>query len=207
MKKRFVMMALDGTQSDFFGLILCGVLFIGGSVAGSVMAGFLQDGDALYRYVTAFLDAYRAGPQADIFAALFSTAKYHLAAVFFGFSVLGPLLIPALAAVRGFFLSFSVTAVMRCLGAKGIAFTLSLFGIPAVVSIPCFFVLSALAFSSSLYLLRLLRAHGARTTSSPFCSRLLVSCVACFVLLVALAAADAYLISRLVSYAASHINL
>ena len=206
MKKRFVVMALDGTQSDFFGLILCGVLFIGGSIVGSVTAGLLQDGDMLSAMWRRF--STRTGPGRRLtFAALFSTAKYHLAAVFFGFSVLGPLLIPALAAVRGFFLSFSVTAVMRCLGAKGIAFTLSLFGIPAVVSIPCFFVLSALAFSSSLYLLRLLRAHGARTTSSPFCSRLLVSCVACFVLLVALAAADAYLISRLVSYAASHINL
>ena len=199
-------MALDGKQSDFFGLILCGVLFIGGSIAGSVMAGFFQDGETLSRYVAAFLDAYKTQPQTDFFAALISTVKYHVAAVFLGFSVLGPLLIPALSAVRGFFLSFSVTAVLRCLGVKGIGFTLSLFGIPAVISIPCFFILSTLAFSSSFHILRLVRAHGARALSSPFCSRLLASCCACLILLVAPAAADTYLISRLVPYAASRIT-
>ena len=169
-------------------------------------AGLLQDGDMLQRYVAAFLDTYKNAPQVNFFAALFSTVKYHLAAVFLGLSILGPLLIPVLSAVRGFFLSFSVTAVMRCLGVKGIGFTLSLFGIPAIVSIPCFFILSALAFSSSLYLLRMIRAQGARSLTPPFCGRLFVSCGACFILLVALAVADAYLISRLVSHTASHIT-
>ena len=167
MKKRFVVMALDGAQSDFVGLILCGLLFIGGSVAGSVAAGVLQDAEALRGYVAAFLEGYKSPPPPDFLDALISTVKYHLAAVFLGFSVLGPLLIPLLAAVRGFFLCFSVTAVLRALGARGIGFTLSLFGIPAVVSIPCFFILSSLAFSSSLALLRAFRNQGGRRRFRP----------------------------------------
>lgn len=207
MKKRFVVMALDGAQSEFLGLVLCGLLFIGGSLAGSLAAGTLQDTEALRGYVAAFLDGYRSAVRPDFFTALLSTVKYHLAAVFLGFSLLGPLLIPLLAAVRGFFLCFSVTAVLRALGARGIGFTLSLFGIPAVVSIPCFFILSSLAFSFSLYLLRAIRQPGGRAPISPVSGRRLVWGGICFALLLALAAADTALISRLVSYAASQITL
>jgi stage II sporulation protein M len=131
--------------------------------------------------------------------------KYHLAALFLGFSVLGVFCIPALSAVRGFFLSFSVSAIIRLMGSKGILLTLSIFGINTLITIPCFFVLSVSGFSASLYLLRLVFSKNTKNTASPFNSRFFMNCGICLIVLMVSTLIDTYLTPYLISYAASHI--
>ena len=96
----------------------------------------------------------------DFVLFLFNMFKYHLLAMFFGFSVLGIICLPVLSALRGFFLCFSISAMIRLFGSNGIALALSVFGIGTLLTIPCYFILAVQAFSASLNLFKAVRATG-----------------------------------------------
>jgi stage II sporulation protein M len=206
--KRFFVLSLKSARTDSLGFILCAALFICGSIIGTVAAGLLQDGASLRAYLADFLSGYQNAADApNLLLAVWSAVKYHLLAVFLGFSVLGVVFIPALSALRGFFLCFSISAVIRCLGRKGLLLTLSLFGLNTLMTIPCYFILAAASFSASLYLLKLLRAGTPKGLTPPDGGRLFISCGVCFLILLASALIDTYLISRLIASAASHMTI
>ena len=158
-------------------------------------------------YITGFLSIFTndTSPKLSLFSSLANNFKYQLIALFLGFSVIGVFLLPILSAVRGFFLSFSVAAIIRLLGSKGILLTLALFGVNTLITVPCFFIISVSAFSASLYLLRLVFSKNLKNTVSPFSSRFFINCGICLIMLIISALIDTYLSPYLIGYAASHI--
>jgi stage II sporulation protein M len=208
-KRSFLISLSDSgdTKTNYLGLLICSALFLCGAIIGTVSAGLLSDGaklnDSVSHYLSFFLNSTSAKP--DIFSALGDSFKYHLCAVFLGFSILGVICIPVLSAVRGFFLSFSVSVIVRLLGGKGILLVLSIFGINTLLTIPCYFVLSVSAFSASLYFLRLVFSKNVKSTVSPFNTRFFLNCGICLIVLVLSALLDTYLVPHLISVAASQI--
>ncbi len=207
MNRRLFLISLNDTKTNYLGLLTCGALFLCGCIIGTVSAGFVNDGTKLNDYITNYLSFFLSGSSTkpSLFSAMADNFKYHLLAVFLGFSVLGVVCIPVVSAVRGFFLSFSISAIIRLLGSKGIFLALSMFGLNTLITLPCFFILSVSAFSASLYVLRLVFSKNVKSAVSPFNSRYFINCGICLIVLMISALIDTYLTPHLISYAASHI--
>jgi stage II sporulation protein M len=202
-----LLLSFNSTKKNYLGLLACGALFLCGCIAGTVSAGCIDEGTMLNDYITGFLSIFTndTSPKLSLFSSLANNFKYQLIALFLGFSVIGVFLLPILSAVRGFFLSFSVAAIIRLLGSKGILLTLALFGVNTLITVPCFFIISVSAFSASLYLLRLVFSKNLKNTVSPFSSRFFINCGICLIMLIISALIDTYLSPYLIGYAASHI--
>lgn len=207
LNKRLFLFSFYGEKKRHLGLIACGVMFLCGCIIGTVCAGFISDGTKLNDYVSGYLSIFLDGTSArpDFFSAVIDTYKYHLTALLFGFSIIGIFFIPVLTAARGFFLCFSVSAIVRLLGVKGIFLALSIFGISTILTIPCFFILSVYAFSASLYIFRFLFSKNAKSSVSPFNGNFFLHCGICMFILMISALIETYLTPQLISFAASHI--
>ncbi len=207
LNKRLFFILPQNDKAHFFGLLICGAMFLCGCIIGTFSAGFVKDGTKLSAILTEYLSFYINGgtDKPDFFTAVIDAYKYHLSAVFLGLSVLGVLCIPLLSAVRGFMLSYSISAIVRLLGGKGALLALSVFGIRAFITIPCFFILCVYAYASSTYIFRQAFSKNMKITASPFNSRTLIACGICLVVLLVSAIIDTYLTPHLIGYAASHI--
>lgn len=147
MKKRFVIYSGPINYDSLLGLLLCGVMFLFGSVAGTVSAGYISDGAALFSDISSYTGAQQTSlSAAGFFQSFFAMSKYHLMAVFLASSVAGVILIPILSALRGFFLSVSIAAFVRLFGLDGILASLFYLGVPVFIGLPCFFLISSRAF-------------------------------------------------------------
>ena len=198
----------SGAGTDYLGLIICGALFICGGIAGTVSAGFASVGDpGISGYLSAYLEFSGQDARPGFLPALFDACKYHLAVILFGFSIFGVFCVPALSAMRGFFLCFSISVIVRHFGGDGVLLALALSGVGAMLTVPCFFVLSASAFSSSLHVFKSVAAKGrGGTVSKPsgggsFFRR---AC-ACAAVLACSALLDTLLMPELISIAARRI--
>jgi stage II sporulation protein M len=207
LNKRLIFVLPQNDKSHFIGLLLCGAMFLCGSIIGTFSAGLVRDGSSLNAVLTGYLSAYLNGAslKPDLFAAVVDACKYHLAALFLGLSVLGVVFIPVLSAVRGFMLSYSVSAVVRLLGGKGVWLALSVFGLRTIITIPCFFILSIYAYAASTYIFRQSLSKNMKISASPFNSRTMIVCGVCLLILLASALIDTYLSPHLIGLAASHI--
>ena len=141
LNRRLLLLSFNSTKKNYLGLLACGALFLCGCIAGTVSAGCIDEGTMLNDYITGFLSIFTndTSPKLSLFSSLANNFKYQLIALFLGFSVIGVFLLPILSAVRGFFLSFSVAAIIRLLGSKGILLTLALFGVNTLITVPCFY--------------------------------------------------------------------
>ena len=194
------------TSQKTTALILCAILFLLGSVAGTVFAGSLSQHHGTDSFFSAFLRLKTNEPvRVDLLTAIFDACKYPLAVLFLGTSVLGVALIPALSAVRGFLLSFSVAAVVRLYGTHGIMVALSMFGTSALITIPCFIFLSIEAFCASQRLLQTARGTAARSSPATYPTRKLTQLALCFALLLLSAVLDTSLTTYLIHIAASQL--
>jgi uncharacterized membrane protein SpoIIM required for sporulation len=191
--------AAPGLDGGYLGAVFCASFFLCGCFVGATAAGGLAP-ERLREYIAA-LDVPAGGGGlvgAAYFARLLSAVKYHAAAIFFGFSILGVACVPGLAAVRGFFLCFTVAAFARTYGAGGAALTAAMFAPNVVIAIPCFFILSAQSFTSSLALIKTAsRKGGAR--GQPYGRRFFARCALCIPALAAASLADALLIPRVMA--------
>ena len=70
------------------------------------------------------------------------------------------MLIPALLAARGFFLSFAVTVFVRLFGYNGLLFSAGVFGVQCLVSLPFLLLISAQAFLSAVSLMSISFGNG-----------------------------------------------
>lgn len=209
MNRRFLMFSLQDSGTNYFGLIICGAMFLCGCIIGTVSAGFVSDGESLRQYISSYV-AQVSGEtlgKPEFLSALFGACKYHLIAIFLGFSILGVICIPLLSAIRGFFLCFSISAFVRLFGSSGILLALSVFGTGTLITVPCYFILAVSSFSASLYLFRMILANGGRGALSPFGSKFFVRCGICFIILVLSALIETTLTSQLISYTASHLTI
>jgi len=193
--------------AEYLGLIICGALFICGGIVGVTAAGLASSGAGVSDYLTEFLVLASGAPVrlGGFLRALFNDSAYHLAVIFLGFSAFGVFLVPALSAVRGFFLCFSVSAVVRHFGGDGVLLTIAIFGVGALMTVPCLFILSVQSFSSSLYVLKSVAAKSGVAQTYRGRGGYFRRVAICAAVLMTSALIDTLLIPRLIDYAAGRI--
>lgn len=134
-------------------LVLTAAFFALGGLAGCVLAFHAEGGggDALRLYLERFLSAAQAGELAPPAwpSLIWRTARWPLAAFLCGFTALGLFAVPALSALRGFFLAFSIAAFARAYGHGGIELAFLLLGVSGLVAVPVFFLLSVQSLTSA----------------------------------------------------------
>jgi len=190
------------TGADYLGLIVCGALFICGSIVGTAASGIAGDA-GISNYMAGYLALAGQARISGFFSALFNVWTYPLVAILLGFSVFGVFGVPALAAVRGFFLCFSISAIVRYFGGDGVLLALAIFGASAMITVPCFFILAVQSFSSSLYVFKSVTLKGGGTApyKGGFFRRVLV----CAAVLTGSALIDTLLVPRLIGLVAGRL--
>lgn len=140
---------IEGTPA----LIVTVAFFALGSLAGFCLAFQTADAgaEALASYLDHFLNlAQTGGLDLPALPGLFwRTVRWPLAAFFLGFTALGLICIPALSSLRGFFLAFSIASFAQAYGREGLTTAFLLLGIPGLVTIPVFFLLTTQSFAAA----------------------------------------------------------
>jgi len=85
--------------------------------------------------------------------------RFHILALFLGTSLTGVVLIPALAVVRGFVLSFASAFVLAS-SKGGLLMCLTVLGLPTLFSIPCFILFCEYGAGRSRRLIALANGRG-----------------------------------------------
>ena len=140
-----------------FGLVILSAMFLCGTVAGCMTVSHVggQSGDALVAYLQGILSAsgHQLPAGALFWNAFVNAFKYHAVIFLLGLTLPGIALIPVAMAVRGFSLSFAVAAFVRAFGPQGILLSLGAFGVQALLTIPCLFILAETGLYSAVSLL------------------------------------------------------
>lgn len=145
---------------------LCG-LFLAGGVAACLYVGFAAEEGALTLrdYLVDYLTLVGGGGMSHTFwLLLWDELRWLLAVLLMCFTVLGSVGLPALFFVRGFLFSFSVGCFCRVFGWVGLVPGLVLFGLPALMWVPAFFLTGTQGLSA----VRRLKTRG----KGESCSRL-----------------------------------
>jgi hypothetical protein len=174
------------TSSRF---LLLSLSFVIGAFAGSYIASFFNLDSALNDFID--ISALKSLGYFSIFLRF---VRFHLAVILFGTSFLGIALMPALSCVRGYAISCSAATIMSAYPKNGIIMALVILGIPALFSLPCFFIMSVDGFISSGRIANLINGRAAIRKD-----RFLVHSMACLPFL----ALGALLEMKLVPYLAS----
>lgn len=189
-------------QGGFSGFTLCVAFFISGAFIGSFAAGLIDNGSGLSDYISAYISLAKSGSAAapDFLTVLWSGSKYHLAAVCLGFCVLGVAGIPVLLGVKGFFLSFSTAVFIRIMGQNGLLLAFGIFGLTAVFTLPCLFILATQAFSSSYLLLGIASNRGIKSSSPIYDMGYFTRCGICALVLLVSAVIETFLTPLIVTF-------
>jgi len=168
---------MEGTLA----LVVTAVFFALGSLIGAWSALRMEAGavSVLEEYMSGFLTAAEEGSVCvpGLAPLLWRTLRWPLAAFLMGFTALGLAGLPLLSALRGFFLTFSVSAFARAYGRSGLKLAFSLLGISGILTIPAFFLLTAQSFSAAL---RLAASSGGQARRDlPYHSGYFLRCAAC----------------------------
>ena len=150
-------------------LVLSGAFLVGG-IAGGLFAGLAQGEGALElgNYLSDYLTLAAEGTVLRGFwPVLWEQFQYLLAAVVLGITAVGVIGLPLLFGVRGFFFSFSVGCFFRVFGIAGLLPALVLFGLPALLWAPGFFLAGTQGLPNAQCLLR--RGLGESRLELPVC--------------------------------------
>ena len=117
--------------------------------------------------------------------------------------MLGVFLIPAAVIARGFFLAFTVTSCIRVFGAAhGLLFSLSLLGLPTLLTLPCMMLLATYGGVSSLSLFLNTISRGRKPILTPVVSKAAFARLGlCIILMTAAALLETYICPILVENA------
>ncbi|MCL2568383.1 MAG: stage II sporulation protein M [Oscillospiraceae bacterium] len=152
--KRRVLYDVAPVKEEFFGLLVCAIFFLSGIVVGTFSAASLDEAAsaALRASMSGHIDQIIAGTATEpgFWSTLWATGRVPLLILFLGFSLFGTPILPMVAGVRGFYLSFSIAVFIRAFGIAGWPLAFVLFGVGALITVPCFFLLASQAFRSSL---------------------------------------------------------
>ncbi len=115
-----------------------------------------------------------------------------------GFSMAGALLIPALAFLKGFLLTYVATIFLRVFGLEGAYALMLLVGTGAVVAVPCFLIVSMEAFCAATAVFRVvvLRVSSPQVYGKAYFMRFFL----CLMLILAAALLQKVLIGRYILY-------
>ncbi len=137
----------------FLLLILC---FSAGCFAGSLTGSFF----GLDPVLKDFSD-FSTGCSSNPISVFLSFSRFHLVAFLLGSSFLGLALLPVLSCIRGYALSCTAASIISSYPEKGVIMAAVILGIPALLSIPCFFVVSIDGYMSSVRIFHLVRGNSA----------------------------------------------
>jgi len=129
----------------------------------------------------------------------------HLLVLFLGFSLLGVFCLPILSAVRGFYLSFSIAVFVRAFGTGGLPVALSLFGVSAVITVPCFFILVSQAFTATSELGRGVLGMGKPHIGTLYGRGYVLRTALCFLGILAAVLLELYVTPALVAWTSSFL--
>lgn len=160
-------------------LLLLSACFLAGGLAGCLVAARVGGAGetSLNDYLNAFLRAAQAG-RVDVpalWAQVWDTLRWPLLALLLGFTALGVLALPALFAVRGFLLAFSIASFLRAFGGPGWLLAWLIFGPGGALSLPALFVLGV----QSLLSARAMAVRGEGKGTALWGRDCLVRCALC----------------------------
>lgn len=135
----------------FFLLALC---FAAGAILGCFMGINFTDNS----FLSKISPTYPNG-SGEFLSRFLGLTVFSLIAAFLGSSFLGFAILPILTGARGYVLSFSAASMMASSDNKGIIMALLVFGIPALISLPCFFAVTVDAALASRRLKELMRGR------------------------------------------------
>ena len=151
------------------GIALLSVVFLLGGIGG-VLFSSVAGGDDAQQLSDYLIDYLTLAGEGIVFRPLWDLIweqlKYLLAVSLLGLTALGIVGVPVLFGVRGFFFSFSVGCFCRIFGWTGFIPALVLFGLPALLWGPAFFLAGFQGLSSSRCLFR--RCLGDTRCPLPF---------------------------------------
>lgn len=187
-------------------LAVTAAFFALGGLAGCFAA--LRTGaaglEAVSSYLGRFLSAVQNGGR-EVPAwgeLLWRTLRWPLGAALLGFSGLGLFGIPLLCGLRGFFLAFSTMTFGCACGQSGLLLAALLLGVPGVLTVPAFFLLSV----QSLLTARVMagRTGGQGKRELPFDRAYFYRCGVCAVAILTGLLVERYLVPALIrAFAAS----
>ena len=165
MKKRLSLekQTLPRRQESKFGFLLLSLSFVIGSMAGSYIGSFFNFDAALNDFV-----GLTALNSLNYFEVFFRFIRFHLAVVLLGSSFLGIILLPGLSCIRGYALSCTAATIISSYPKNGIIMALVILGIPAIISLPCFFIMSVDGFNCSRRIFNLVNGRIAIRTDKFF---------------------------------------
>ncbi len=149
--------------------------FLIGALSGCVVGSFSV---SAWESLAAF-SLFSTGPEpVSVPLALWHSFRFILAAAFFAAGIPGVVLVPLLCALRGFSFACSVAFVMQARSLSGVLFACVSFGIPALLSLPAFFLAATDAFFCARAFLRKGGLTGLREL--PIVSHLIIIAALCF---------------------------
>ena len=182
-------------------LVVTAAFFTLGALIGCLAAFRIHTGgaEALYTYLERFLSLAREGglSRPEFPELLWRTIRWPLAAFLLSFTALGLLGVPLLSALRGFFLAFSVASFSRAYGPDGLTVAFLLQGIPGLLSVPAFLLLSTQSFSAACMLAG--RGSGQGRRELPYGRDYLLRCGLCAGVLFVSLLVECYLVPILVT--------
>ena len=169
-------------------LVLLCLLFLVGGIIGCLFSGLGDRAGAqdLRNYLVDYLSLVRDGQASvTVWPAVWGELRCLLLILFLGFAAVGVAVIPLVLAVRGFFFAFSVGCFCRVFGAAGLVPGLVLFGLPALLWGPAFFLAAFQSMTSSQALMR--RVMGDSRCAMPFSPRYWLRAGVCMLLVLSCA--------------------
>lgn len=144
----------EGMISFILSVGLLAVFFLAGMILGQVYAEKNSDAIAieLHRYLIDYCGMDSAADRDGwvFFSALIIYFRYPLLTAFLGVWMPGALLLPVVASVFGFFISYAVCCFARAFGMSGIMVGAIMFGPRCLITLPCFLVLAVPMLQLSL---------------------------------------------------------
>lgn len=160
-----------------------------GCLAGSLVGSFFEFDSTLNDFLG--LSKLETSSSLSVF---FHFARFHLVAFFLGSTFFGIALLPVLSCIRGYALSCTAASIISCYPNNGIIMAAVILGIPAIISLPCFFTISIDGFMSSARIFHLVRG-----SSAPRKDKLYAKSLACLPFLVIGSLIELKLVPYLVS--------
>ena len=189
------------TADGVSALVVTAAFFALGTITGCLLAFRATESgaEALSVFLERFLSLAKDGGMVfpDFFQLLWHCVRWPIAAFFMGFSALGLFGVPILSGLRGFFLAFSAASFSRAFGGAGLTAAFLLIGIPAIVAIPAFFLLSVQSFSSACT--RAARNSGQGRRELSYSREYFFRCGLCAVALLVSLLLECYLVPFMIS--------
>lgn len=90
-----------------------------------------------------------AGTARSLAEILWNCGKFHLFSLLCASSLLGVAAIPAIAAVRGYLIACTAAAIYACYPDNGLLINFIVLGLPALISLPCLFIIASDSLTES----------------------------------------------------------